>query len=60
MVLSHNAGTSAVKWSQVFGEHDKQEQSYSVSKGGSYNSQYRLWLHLTIINRLTIIGKGNI
>ena len=37
-VLSHNAGTSAVKWSQVFGEHDKQEQSYSVSKGGSYNS----------------------
>ncbi len=60
VVLSHNAGTSAVKWSQVFGEHDKQEQSYSVSKGGSYNSQYRLWLHLTIINRLTIIGKGNI
>ena len=38
VVLSHNAGTSAVKWSQVFGEHDKQEQSYSVSKGGSYNS----------------------
>lgn len=37
VVLSHNAGTSAVKWSQVFGEHDKQEQSYSVSKGGSYN-----------------------
>ena len=38
VVLSHNAGTSAVKWSQVFGEHDKQEQSYSVSKGGSYIS----------------------
>ena len=38
VVLSHNADTSAVKWSQVFGEHDKQEQSYSVSKGGSYNS----------------------
>ena len=38
VVLSHNAGTSAVKWSQVFGEHDKREQSYSVSKGGSYNS----------------------
>ena len=38
VVLSHNAGTSAVKWSQVFGEHDKQEQSYSVSNGGSYNS----------------------
>lgn len=38
VVLSHNAGTLAVKWSQVFGEHDKQEQSYSVSKGGSYNS----------------------
>ena len=38
VVLSHNAGTSAVKWAQVFGEHDKQEQSYSVSKGGSYNS----------------------
>lgn len=38
VVLSHNAGTSAVKWSQVFGEHDKQEQSDSVSKGGSYNS----------------------
>ena len=38
VVLSHNAGTSAVKWSQAFGEHDKQEQSYSVSKGGSYNS----------------------
>ena len=38
VVLSHNAGTSAVKWSQVCGEHDKQEQSYSVSKGGSYNS----------------------
>ena len=38
VVLSHNAGASAVKWSQVFGEHDKQEQSYSVSKGGSYNS----------------------
>ena len=60
VVLSHNAGTSAVKWSQVFGEHDKQEQSYSVSKGGSYNSPIPFMASPNYNKRLNIIGKGNI
>ena len=43
IVMSHTSGHSARMWSEVFGEYDKLEESYSTSRGSSRRSPFSLF-----------------
>lgn len=43
IVMSHTSGHSAKMWSEVFGEYDKLEESYSTSRGSSRRSPFSLF-----------------
>lgn len=40
IVMSHTSGHSAKMWSEVFGEYDKLEESYSTSRGASRRTPF--------------------
>lgn len=42
IVLSHTSSNSAVKWSEVFGQYDKYEQTYSTSYGSSKRTPFSI------------------
>lgn len=42
IVMNHSSGHSATKWSEVFGQYDKLEESYSTSRGGSRRTPFSL------------------
>lgn len=43
VVMSHNSGSSATKWAEVFGQYDKYETSYSRSKGSSRRTPFSIF-----------------
>lgn len=42
IVMNHQSNHNATKWSEVFGQYDKWEQSFSTSKGGSLKTPFSL------------------
>lgn len=42
IVMNHLSGYSATKWAEVFGQYDKFEKSYSISRGGSRRTPFLL------------------
>lgn len=40
IAMAHSSGQSARMWSEVFGEYDKYEESYSTSRGSSRRSPF--------------------
>lgn len=43
VVMGHTSSNSATKWSEVFGQYDKYEQSYSTSRGSSRRTAFSLF-----------------
>ena len=42
IVMNHPSGHTATKWSEVFGQYDKFEESYSTSRGGSRRTPFSI------------------
>lgn len=42
VVMGHTSSNSATKWSEIFGQYNKYEQSYSTSKGSSRRTAFSL------------------
>ena len=42
LVMGHRSSNSATKWSEVFGQYDKYEQSYSTSRGSSRRTPFSI------------------
>lgn len=43
IIMGHIAGHSAIKWSEVIGQYDEYEETYSTSKGGSKRTPFSLF-----------------
>lgn len=57
IVMNHSSGRSATKWAEVFGQYDKFEESYSVSKGDSRRTPFSL-LSSPNYNRTVNVSKN--
>lgn len=53
VIMSHSSNQSAIKWSEVFGQYDKLEQSFSKTKGGSKRTPFSLLSSPNYSNQVT-------
>lgn len=54
IVMSHTSGGSAAKWSDIFGQYDRYEQSYTRSKGYSRRSYFSPFVSPNTQRTLTV------
>lgn len=53
IIMSHSSSQSAIKWSEVFGQYDKLEQSYSKTRGGSKKTPFSMLASPNYSNQIT-------
>jgi len=57
IIMNHPSGHSATKWSEIFGQYDKFEESYSTSRGGSRKTPLSLMISPNY-NRTVSVSKN--